>query len=146
MPATGEKTIYVSQQKLAFGAYDENGELVWWGPLSPGSGHCKGIAGACHTPTGSFRIIRKQDVDCMSSVFPRNDGEIGGAEMPYCMHFFLGYALHGSDVLPGYPASHGCVRLFIDDARWLNEEFIDIPRAGGIKGTRVVIEEANGIQ
>ncbi len=136
----GEKTIYVSQEKLAWGAYDDKGELLWWGPLSSGSGHCRGLDGTCITPSGSFRVIRKQDIDCISTAFPlRSDGESGGAEMPYCMHFFRGYALHGSDTVPGYRASHGCVRIFVEDARWLNEEFVDLPGGGG-RGTRVVID------
>jgi hypothetical protein len=29
--------------------------------------------------------------------------------------------------------------LFIEDARWLNEEFIDLP-GGGEQGTRVIID------
>ena len=141
--STGEKTIYVSQKKLAWGAYDENGELLWWGPLSSGSGHCRGLDGTCLTPSGSYRIIRKQDIDCISTAFPmRSDGESGGAEMPYCMHFFRGYALHGSDTVPGYRASHGCVRLFIEDARWLNEEFINVPESGD-KGTRVIVDSVD---
>lgn len=140
----GEKTIYVSQKQLAWGAYDEHGELLWWGPLSSGSGHCKGIDGTCTTPSGSFRIIRKQDIDCVSTAFPvRSDGESGGAEMPYCMHFFRGFALHGSDTVPGYRASHGCVRIFIEDARWLNEEFINLP-GGDMKGTRVIVDSVEG--
>ena len=60
--------------------------------------------------------------------------------MPYCMHFFRGYALHGSSTVPGYRASHGCIRMFIEDARWLNEEFIDIPYSDEYKGTKVIIE------
>jgi hypothetical protein len=140
--ATGEKTIYVSQKQLAWAAYNEDGELLWWGPISSGIGQCK-VAGGCATPTGSFRIIRKQDIDCISTVFPRRaNGESGGAVMPYCMHFFRGYALHGSYELPGYRASHGCVRLFIEDARWLNEEFVDLP-GGGMKGTRVILDSAD---
>lgn len=142
--STGEKTIYVSQKQLAWGAYDEGGELLWWGPLSSGSGHCRGIDGTCTTPPGSFRVIRKQDIECISTAFPvRSEGESGGAEMPYCMHFFRGFALHGSDTVPGYRASHGCVRLFIEDARWLNEEFIDLP-GEGTKGTRVIIDSVEG--
>jgi hypothetical protein len=141
----GEKTIYINQKELAWGAYDENGELVWWGPLSSGQGHCPHIDGHCLTPTGSFRVIRKQGIDCISTVFPmRMDGESGGAEMPYCMHFFRGYALHGSDTVPGYRASHGCVRIFTEDARWLNEEFIDLPGEGGKIGTRVLIDGLDG--
>ncbi|MCX7124554.1 MAG: L,D-transpeptidase, partial [Gammaproteobacteria bacterium] len=41
------------------------------------------------------------------------------------------FALHGS-TLPGYNASHGCVRLFFDDAKWLNQDFLNI-------GTRVTV-------
>ena len=138
--SAGEKVIFVSQQKLAWAAYDENGQLLWWGPLSSGSGRCKGLDGPCITPSGSFRIIRKQDIDCVSTAFPRHyDGINGGAEMPYCMHFLRGVALHGSDSVPGYRASHGCVRLFIEDARWLNEEFIQLPGVG-VKGTRVIVD------
>ncbi|GGI76052.1 L,D-transpeptidase [Legionella impletisoli] len=140
----GEKAIYVSQNKLAWGAYDETGELVWWGPLSSGSGKCSQRDNYCKTPSGSFRIIRKQDIDCVSTAFPRRaNGEDGGAEMPYCMHFFRGFALHGSDTVPGYRASHGCVRMFIEDARWLNEEFIDLP-GYGVKGTRVIVDSVDG--
>lgn len=136
---TGEKTIYVSQKELAWGAYDEEGELIWWGPASAGMGACH-APGGCDTPSGFFRIIRKQDENCISTAFPRRlDGENGGAEMPYCMHFFRGYALHGSQEVPGYNASHGCIRLFTEDAKWLNEEFIDLP-GGPFKGTRVIIE------
>lgn len=139
----GEKTIYVSQEKLAWGAYDEDGELLWWGPISSGTDRCSGVIGGCITPTGSYRIIRKQDIDCVSTAFPRRaNGENGGAEMPFCMHFFRGYALHGSSTVPGYRDSHGCVRLFTEDARWLNEEFIDLP-GGGMKGTRVIIGAAH---
>lgn len=137
---TGEKIIYIDQKELAWGAYNDAGELVWWGPISAGSGHCRSLDGTCLTPTGIFRVIRKQDIDCVSTVFPvRESGENGGAIMPYCMHFFRGYALHGSEVVPGFRDSHGCVRMFIEDAKWLNEEFVTVPAAGGIIGTRVII-------
>ena len=137
----GEKTIFIDQKKLAWGAYDAEGQLVWWGPISSGSGHCGKVDGGCLTPIGSFRVVRKQDYDCISTVFPRHeDGTLGGAEMPYCIHFWRGFALHGSKEVPGYRASHGCVRLFVEDAQWLNQEFVELPGAGGLKGTRVVIE------
>ena len=137
----GEKSIYVDQQKLAWAAYNEQGELIWWGPASGGSGHCNTqTQGDCKTPSGSFRVVRKNDETCISTVFPiRANGESGGALMPYCMHFWRGFALHGSEQVPGYAASHGCVRLFIQDARWLNEQFIDLPGAGGKIGTKVIV-------
>lgn len=142
----GEKFIYISQRLLAWGAYDANGDLVWWGPISSGSDQCQ-LQGGCATPSGFFRIIRKNDETCESTAFPQTNSDPddllsgGGAPMPYCMHFFRGYALHGSRELPGYRASHGCIRLFYEDAEWLNEEFIDLP-GGGMKGTRVMIEES----
>lgn len=136
----GEKTIFVSQKKLAWAAYDENGELLWWGPISSGSEQCRNVIGGCNTPMGFYRIIRKQDTDCISTAFPRRfNGENGGALMPYCMHFFRGFALHGSEELPGFRASHGCIRMFTEDARWLNEEFVDLPGGSG-RGTRVIID------
>lgn len=141
---TGERMIFVNQVDLAWGAYNSDGELLWWGPISTGSGHCRSPDGTCLTPSGSFRVIRKQDIYCISTVFPvRSDGSSGGAIMPYCMHFLRGYALHGSDVVPGYRDSHGCIRMFIEDAKWLNEEFITVPGRGGIIGTRVIINSAS---
>lgn len=40
--------------------------------------------------------------------------------MPYTWNFhrFAGSAFHKFD-MPGYPASHSCIRQFLDDAKWL---------------------------
>jgi hypothetical protein len=142
IPENGEKTVFIDQHQLAWAAYNESGELIWWGPVSPGSGQCAKEQGDCLTPSGSFRIIRKSDENCISTVFPvRANGEGGGAIMPYCMHFWRGFALHGSEEVPGFAASHGCVRMFVQDARWLNEEFVDLPGSGGKTGTRVIIND-----
>ena len=126
---SGHKLILVDLNKQAFGAYDANGTLVHWGPVSGGKGYCPDIGEICNTSTGSFAIYRKQGEECISSKFPVETD--GGAPMPYCMHFNGGYALHGS-TLPGYNASHGCVRMFFEDAKWLNQDFATI-------GTRVVV-------
>ncbi len=135
----GEKLLYIDQQKLAWAAYDKSGKLLRWGPASPGSNPCPGVAGGCLTPEGSFRILSRKGRDCISNSFPRMlNGERGGGDMPYCLHFFRGYSLHGSTDLPGYPSSHGCIRLFIEDARWLNEQFVQVATKD-LKGTRVVI-------
>lgn len=136
---TGEKTIFVSQKHLAWAAYNADGELVWWGPVSTGKASC-GAGKSCTTPGGSFRIFRKQGIGCVSTAFPRRrSGRHGGARMPYCMHYYRGYALHGFEIVPGQRASHGCIRLFTEDARWLNQQFIDLPK-GNEKGTRLIIE------
>lgn len=125
-----QNQIIVDLNKLAWGAYDRDGNLVFWGPASGGKDFCPDIGKGCHTTTGNFRIQRKQYAGCISSVFPI-EWE-GGAPMPFCMHFNGGYALHGSYDVPGYNASHGCIRMFINDARWLNENFAKV-------GTRVIV-------
>jgi len=83
-----------------------------------------------HTPMGHFRVIRK-DEDHHSSVYGYYADEWGhpvkenvdvrkdckpphthfvGASMPYFLEFSPGYGLHAG-YLPGFPASHGCVRM-----------------------------------
>lgn len=118
--STGNRYIKVSLSKLAFGAYDENGDLLYWGPISGGKGYCPDIRRGCHTPTGQFAIYNKGGAGCKSSKYPVGRG---GAPMPYCMFFRGGFALHGSHDVPGYHASHGCVRISKDDAKWLNQTF-----------------------
>lgn len=130
-----EKTIVIDPKKLAWGAYDHRGSLVGWGPASLGKGWCSDVQQSCKTVSGSFRVFRKQGAECISNTFPLPDG---GAIMPYCMFFHRGFAIHGSLFVPGYNASHGCVRVFPEDARWLNTEFIDLPRKGK-SGTRVIV-------
>lgn len=135
----GEKSLVIDRAQLAFAAYDEDGHLVKWGPASVGTSHCPDIAGGCITPAGEFRVLRKQGVNCVSSVFPRRlNGVNGGAAMPYCIHFYRGYALHSGDELTGLASTHGCVNLFLDDAQWLNQQFVNIPGQGR-KGTLIVI-------
>jgi lipoprotein-anchoring transpeptidase ErfK/SrfK len=115
---------------MAWGAYEANGSLVRWGPASSARGYCPDIGRGCHTVTGRFAIYQKEGRGCYSTKFPVGRG---GAPMPYCMFFHGGFALHGSYEVPGYNASHGCIRLFVDDAEWLNEEFTDI-------GTPVIVQ------
>ena len=124
----GEKLILIDLHKHAFAAYNDHGYQVHWGPISGGKGWCPDVGRVCRTIVGSFKIYRKQGEGCVSSKFPLPNG---GAKMPYCMHFKGGYAMHGSQ-LPGHHASHGCVRLFKSDAKWLNHHFAGI-------GTKVVI-------
>ncbi|MEM1244238.1 MAG: L,D-transpeptidase [Pseudomonadota bacterium] len=118
----GEKWVRVDLRTLAWAAYDEKGHMVHWGPVSGGRKWCNDIGAPCRTATGNYRVVRKQDYNCTSSVFPL---PFGGAAMPFCMHYYRAFALHGSFDVPGYNDSHGCVRMFINDARWLNEHFVD---------------------
>lgn len=55
------------------------------------------------TPTGDYTIIEKQRV--------HHSNRYDNAPMPYMQRLTdYGMALHGGH-LPGYPASHGCIRL-----------------------------------
>jgi len=132
-----EKEIIVDQDKLAWGAYDAEGQLVKWGPIASGRDKCPDSNNICRTLTGLFRVFSKESKECVSDVFPIGKG---GAKMPYCMYFHKGFALHGSPDMPGYRASHGCVRMFISDAKWLNETFVQISNEmNHYMGTLVII-------
>ena len=82
------------------------------------------------TPTGRYKIIQK-DRDHLSNLFgdyvdrngfvlqkdidvrkdPKPPGAIfDGARMPYFMRIVGGVGMH-EGFLPGYPASHGCIRM-----------------------------------
>lgn len=124
----GKKSIKVSLTHQAFGAYDEDGNLQHWGPISGGRGYCPDVGRRCGTPAGKYFIYHKRGSGCVSSKYPVGKG---GAPMPYCMFFNGGFALHGSYTVPGYHDSHGCVRLFVNDAKWLNQNFTN--------GTRVEV-------
>lgn len=128
IPSPGRHLVLIDPKRLAWGAYNASGQLVNWGPMSGGRGYCPDIRSRCKTPVGSFSVYNKRGADCYSTKFPIGQG---GAPMPYCMFFKGGYAMHGGYV-PGFNASHGCVRMFTPDARWLNQEFVGV-------GTKVVV-------
>jgi hypothetical protein len=98
------KTVLISQRVQGFALY-ENGNLIKWGPLS---------SGKKSTPTpnglhyGNYKAKRK-----ISSV---DEAWI----LPYYFKFmnFEGVGVH-QYALPGYPASHACVRLYMDDAQYI---------------------------
>ena len=61
-----------------------------------------------HTPRGLFQIERKINGVRKASL----------GDLYYPMYFSAGAAIHGSNSIPSYPASHGCVRIprFADQA------------------------------
>jgi L,D-transpeptidase ErfK/SrfK len=131
----GEKMVVVDPNVLAWGAYDPSGNLVHWGPIAGGRSYCADVGRVCRTVTGKFAFYHKLGSGCESSKFPVGEG---GAPMPYCMFFHGGFALHASPIVPGYHDSHGCVRLFLEDAKWLNEDFIELS-SDTKKGTTVIV-------
>lgn len=140
IPAPQEKVIVVDPALLAWGAYDAQGTLVRWGPVAAGAAWCHDTQKPCHTTEGMYRITRGGDSDCYSSKFPLPSG---GAPMPYCMYFNGGQALHGEpNGLPGYNASHGCVRTYVSDAEWMRNNFIEVQNVKNkILGTRVIVKD-----
>ncbi len=114
---SGPVVILVSITEQRLYAY-RNGILIAYSTVSTGRpGH--------ETPTGVFHVLEK-DADHVSNLFP-------GAKMPNMERLtWTGIALHAGN-LPGYPASHGCVRLPLEMSRLLFE--LDA------EGTTVVIAD-----
>ncbi|KPJ68003.1 MAG: hypothetical protein AMJ43_00880 [Coxiella sp. DG_40] len=123
------RVIIIDLEKHAFGAYDAKGFLIHWGPVSAGKGWCPDIQKPCETPRGTSFVFSKGDAYCESATYPIPEG---GALIPYCMYFLNGFAMHAGD-LPGAHDSHGCVRMFYEDAEWLNKYFVK-------NGTKVIIK------
>lgn len=114
--------VKVDLGKLAWGAYDDNGNLVKWGNASGGKSYCADLGKECKTVTGTHTFFSKKGQSYKSNRFPLPKG---GAPMPYCMHFQGGYALHGGAV-PDFNASHGCIRVPVQEAKWLNQNFVKV--------------------
>ena len=120
--ASGSPSIKISlgEQRAYF---YKGGELVGVSQLSTGRE-------GKNTSPGKYRIIGK-DVDHASSLYgdyvddagnvvmpnielgkdPKPPGtHYKGASMPYYMQIAPGFGMHAG-YLPGYPASHGCIRM-----------------------------------
>ncbi len=111
--------IFLGEQRAYFYKGDQ---LVGVSQISSGrEGH--------NTPSGSFKVIQK-DPDHVSTLYgdfvdesnnvvkgnvavsdPRPPGShFKGASMPHFMRITGGVGMHAG-FLPGYPASHGCIRM-----------------------------------
>jgi L,D-transpeptidase-like protein len=100
----------VSLQKQRITLYDANG----WMLRAPVSSGQKGR----ETPAGIFSVIQKE-AEHYSNLYD-------DAFMPHMQRItWSGIALHGGP-LPGYPASHGCIRMPFDFA----ERLFDLTRLG----------------
>ena len=98
------KAIVVHQPMQAFAAY-ENGRLVRWGPVSTGRKETS-------TPEGSFNLTWR------ARSRRSTDNQDWLLEWYFNFVNARGISFHLFD-LPGYPASHACVRLLLRDAQWL---------------------------
>ncbi|WP_250444990.1 L,D-transpeptidase family protein [Actinotalea sp. C106] len=77
------------------------------------------------TPTGDFTVVRQVDAV--------HESTLGLGSMYRPKYFHGGWAVHGSDEIPPWPASHGCVRMANDAINWIWDVW-DAPI-----GTRVVV-------
>lgn len=115
--------IRIDLGNLTWRAFDHNGTLVKQGRVSGGKNYCPDVKRQCRTVTGTYTVYSKRGAGCKSSKYPVGKG---GAPMPYCMFFHKGYAMHGSNHVPNFNASHGCVRMHPTDAKWLNQNFVKV--------------------
>ncbi|HEY2102807.1 MAG TPA: L,D-transpeptidase family protein [Chthoniobacterales bacterium] len=120
--ASGKPSVKISLAEQRAYFY-KSGQLVGISQLSTGR---EGL----NTPTGHFAIAQK-DVNHVSSKYgdyvdeadnvvkanvelgkdPKPPGtHFKGAPMPYFMRIVGGVGMHAG-YLPGYPASHGCIRM-----------------------------------
>jgi lipoprotein-anchoring transpeptidase ErfK/SrfK len=88
--------------------YFEDDRLVWSGRISSGVAEHP-------TPTGNFRVLAKQ-INKRSGSYTNFFDQ--PTPMPYALRFTGPYWVHEGYV-PLEPASHGCVRLRYEDARFL---------------------------
>lgn len=98
------KLLLISRKIQAFSIY-ENGILRRWGPTSTGRRNKQ-------TPAGLFSLNwkSKETISTIDSTWI----------LPFYFNFHNkeGIALHEFS-MPGYPASHACVRLLGEDAKWI---------------------------
>lgn len=135
-PATGHRVFIFDPNYSAWAMYNEYGERVNTGRASGGKLYCPDVHRACKTVVGRFNVVSKGGPRCISSKYPIETH--GGAPMPYCMHFGnKGYAVHGSNDVPDYNASHGCIRITPTVAKWLSQNYVNV-------GTTVIVVPYKG--
>jgi lipoprotein-anchoring transpeptidase ErfK/SrfK len=116
-------TVSLSEQKMVVVVTDNRGEAekyVW--DVSTG-------ASGFETPTGKFTPtwLSKN----------HKSKQYDDAPMPYAVFFNEGIAVHGTQAVNmlGKPASHGCVRLAVENA----ETFFDLVETYGKFNVKIVV-------
>ncbi len=98
------KSMIINQRIQAFGLY-ENGDLIRWGPISSGKK-------STPTPNGLYYSNYKSKMKTSS---------VNHAwKLPYYFNIMNneGIGMHQYE-MPGHPASHGCIRLKMEDAQFV---------------------------
>jgi peptidoglycan hydrolase-like protein with peptidoglycan-binding domain len=110
LPAGGANRVEVDLKRQVLFLY-RDGSLLRILPVSTGSGKRYCVDGQCAmavTPGGSFRANRK--------IPGLRVSRLGQLYNP--VYFNGGIAIHGAPSVPGFPASHGCVRIPMAASRW----------------------------
>jgi len=100
MPGGGASRVEVDLARQVLFLY-EGSALSAILPVSTGTA-------ATPSPRGSFRFYRYDPGWHTSRL-----GQLYNA-----VYFYGGYAIHGSNSVPAYPASHGCIRIPMSAAEW----------------------------
>jgi peptidoglycan hydrolase-like protein with peptidoglycan-binding domain len=91
--------------------------------VSTGSGETYETSGGrtavAYTPTGRFSVYRKADEIV--------EAPLGSLYKP--LYFDEGWAVHGAASVPGYPASHGCIRTSESDQDFVSRR---IPKGAAV--------------
>jgi len=103
--ANHEKYILIDLRQQYLGLY-EWGNLKYCFPISSGTSH--------RMPFKKFVVINMDEVH-FSSKYEQ-------APMDHALHIGMDYFIH-EGIVPGYPASHGCIRIFPLHARFLFYEW-----------------------
>jgi len=123
-----DKIIFFSYTTQAFAAY-ENGEMIYTGATNMGRKKDP-------TPTGLFYTNWKAETT--TSTF-NDEWEL---KWNFNIENKLGVGWHQYE-MPGYPASHSCLRLMEEDAKylyeWAHQWELDKKEAVILKGTPVIV-------
>lgn len=112
---SGEAHIEVDITRQVLFLVNENGVVTHILPISSGNDEKYQQDGkwqVAHTPRGEFMIERQ--------IHGTRKAPLGNLYNPN--YFYKGVAIHGSNSIPVYPASHGCVRI----PRFADKLFVDM--------------------
>ena len=110
VPGGGSTRVEVDLKRQVLFLYKGN-SIFRILPVSTGSGKRYCVDGECAkavTPGGSFRVTRR--------ISGWRESRLGKLYNP--LYFNGGIAIHGAPSVPGYPASHGCVRIPMYASAW----------------------------
>jgi lipoprotein-anchoring transpeptidase ErfK/SrfK len=111
----GERWIDINLTEQTLTAYVGDVAIRTFVVSTGGTGH--------ETVTGSFRIWAKVSRQDMSGGSRAAGNYYYVPNVPWVQYFYADYSIHGADWHNdfGWPVSHGCVNMRVEEARWLFE-------------------------